>query len=380
MWNICIVGAGKIGTTIAALLRASSHYRVTLADQSLRALQAPAAEGVATLHVAAHDLAALTATLQGFHAVISAAPYYLTPTIAEAARNAGAHYFDLTEDVAGTARVRDLARDAKTVLMPQCGLAPGFVGMVGAHLAAQFDTLETLSLRVGALPLYPTNALKYNLTWSTDGLINEYLNPCEALVDGRRVSLAPLEDLETFALDGVNYECFNTSGGLGTLGETLEGTARRVSYRTIRYPGHRDILRLLLTGLGLERRRDLLKDIFEHALPHTDQDVVVVFCTATGQIDGMLREVSFLNKSLSATVNGQRRSAIQITTAAGVTGVLELVRTGKLPSRGFVGQEQVTLTEFLATDFGRLYLPGQITPIAPAPLPRSNPGTLQAAE
>ncbi|MEZ5882286.1 MAG: saccharopine dehydrogenase NADP-binding domain-containing protein [Paracoccaceae bacterium] len=381
MWNICIIGAGKIGSTIATLLAASPHYKVTLADQHAEALQKAGAEGLATMQIAVDDPAALTPRLTGFDAVISAAPFFLTPVIAEAARNAGAHYFDLTEDVAGTARVRDLAQEAGTVLMPQCGLAPGFVGMVGAHLAAQFDTLETLSLRVGALPLYPTNALKYNLTWSTDGLINEYLNPCEALVGGQRVSLAPLEDLEGFALDGVDYECFNTSGGLGTLGETLEGKARRVSYRTIRYPGHRDILRLLLTGLGLERRRDLLKDIFEHALPRTDQDVVVVFCTATGMIDGALREVSFLNKSLSAEVAGKRWSAIQITTAAGVCGVLDMVRSGHLPGRGFIGQEQVDLAAFLKTEFGRYYLPGQVTPLpTPSPRPRSSHGTLQAAE
>ncbi len=381
MWNICIIGAGKIGSTIATLLAASPHYKVTLADQHAEALQKAGAEGLATMQIAVDDPAALTPRLTGFDAVISAAPFFLTPVIAEAARNADAHYFDLTEDVAGTARVRDLAQEAGTVLMPQCGLAPGFVGMVGAHLAAQFDTLETLSLRVGALPLYPTNALKYNLTWSTDGLINEYLNPCEALVGGQRVSLAPLEDLEGFALDGVDYECFNTSGGLGTLGETLEGKVRRVSYRTIRYPGHRDILRLLLTGLGLERRRDLLKDIFEHALPRTDQDVVVVFCTATGMIDGALREVSFLNKSLSAEVAGKHWSAIQITTAAGVCGVLDMVRSGHLPGRGFIGQEQVDLAAFLKTEFGRYYLPGQVTPLpTPSPRPRSSHGTLQAAE
>ena len=381
MWNICIIGAGKIGSTIATLLAASPHYKVTLADQHAEALQKAGAEGLATMQIAVDDPAALTPRLTGFDAVISAAPFFLTPVIAEAARNADAHYFDLTEDVAGTARVRDLAQEAGTVLMPQCGLAPGFVGMVGAHLAAQFDTLETLSLRVGALPLYPTNALKYNLTWSTDGLINEYLNPCEALVGGQRVSLAPLEDLEGFALDGVDYECFNTSGGLGTLGETLEGKVRRVSYRTIRYPGHRDILRLLLTGLGLERRRDLLKDIFEHALPRTDQDVVVVFCTATGMIDGALREVSFLNKSLSAEVAGKRWSAIQITTAAGVCGVLDMVRSGPLPGRGLIGREQGELAPLLKTQFGRYYLPGQVTPLpTPSPRPRSSHGTLQAAE
>ncbi|MFC7704923.1 saccharopine dehydrogenase NADP-binding domain-containing protein [Plastorhodobacter daqingensis] len=361
MWHICIVGAGNIGQCIATMLGASGRYRVTMADQDARALHRAAGAGWPTLAVDAADPAGLARVLTGFDAVISAAPFFLTPTIAAAAKAAGAHYFDLTEDVAGTEAVRALAQDAGTVLMPQCGLAPGFVGIVGAHLAGQFDALDTLSLRVGALPLFPTNALKYNLTWSTDGLINEYCNPCDAIVAGQRIKTAPLEDHERFALDGSEYECFNTSGGLGTLCETLEGRVRRLSYRTIRYPGHRDILRLLLSDLGLERRRDLMKEVFETALPRTDQDVVIVFCTATGLRDGVLREQSFLNKSLGQMIGGQRFSAIQVTTAAGVCGAVDLVRSGKLPGQGFVAQEQVQLPEFMATEFGRHYAPGEVT-------------------
>ncbi len=87
-----------------------------------------------------------------------------------------------------------------------------------------------------------------------------------------------------------------TSGGLGTLPETLDGKARAVSYRSIRYPGHCDILKMLLHDLGLERRRDLMKEIFESALPRTDQDVVLVYCTARGRINGELREKSLINK------------------------------------------------------------------------------------
>ncbi|MFX9180922.1 saccharopine dehydrogenase C-terminal domain-containing protein, partial [Acinetobacter baumannii] len=96
----------------------------------------------------------------------------------------------------------------------------------------------------GALPLYPTNGLKYNLTWSTDGLINEYCNPCEAIVDGQMREVLPLEGLEHFSLDGLDYEAFNTSGGLGTLCETLEGRVDSLDYKTVRYPGHREIVKL----------------------------------------------------------------------------------------------------------------------------------------
>ena len=361
-WNVCVVGAGKIGQMISALLKGSPNYSVTVADHDLKALGEISRSGVATRQVDATDADGLASSFGGYDAVISAAPFFLTPAIAHAAKMAGAHYFDLTEDVAATNAVRQLAEDSQTAFMPQCGLAPGFVGIAGAALAAEFDEIDSLHMRVGALPLYPTNALKYNLTWSTDGLINEYCNPCDAIVNGELVKTAPLEDYEVLGHDGVEYECFNTSGGLGTLPETLEGRARAVSYRSIRYPGHCDILKLLLRDLGLDRRRDLLKEIFEAALPRTDQDVVLVYCTAKGLIDGALREKSLINKSFAREINGQVWSAIQVTTAAGVLGVVDLMRTGGLPATGFVRQEQVNLSDFMNTEFGRLYRAGDVTP------------------
>ena len=366
MWNICIIGGGKIGQTIAAFLAESANYTVTVADQNLEALKAIDQPNVAITQIDAADADAVAKTLGGFDAVISAAPFFLTPTIAEGAKRAGAHYFDLTEDVASTNIVRELAKDADTVFMPQCGLAPGFVGIAGAHLSAEFDSIDSLSLRVGALPIYPTNALKYNLTWSTDGLINEYCNPCDALVDGHLVKTAPLQDLEALSVDGVDYECFNTSGGLGTLAEKLQGKARSVSYRTIRYPGHRDIIKLLLHDLGLGRRVDVLKDIFETALPRTDQDVVLVYCTATGMINGEFRERSLINKTVARKINGTHWGAIQITTAAGVTGVVDMVRRGMLASVGFIAQEDVKLSDFMTTEFGRLYTAGDMTTLESA--------------
>ncbi|MEX0308249.1 MAG: saccharopine dehydrogenase family protein [Ruegeria sp.] len=360
-WKICIVGAGNIGQMIATLLKISTHYSVTVADHELAALAAFTKRGISTRQIDARNRSDLQKGLEGFDAVISAAPFFLTPAIASASKAVGAHYFDLTEDVAATNAVRELAKNSDTAFMPQCGLAPGFVGIAGAALAAEFDEIDSLHMRVGALPLYPTNALKYNLTWSTDGLINEYCNPCDAIVNGARVKTAALEDYELIGHDGVEYECFNTSGGLGTLPETLEGKAQAVSYRSIRYPGHRDILRLLLNDLGLERRRDLLKEIFETALPRTDQDVVLVYCTAKGLVDGALREKSLINKSFARTIDGQVWSAIQVTTAAGVLGVVDLMRTGVLPTKGFVRQEQVKLSDFLNTEFGRLYRAGDVT-------------------
>ncbi|MES3013544.1 MAG: saccharopine dehydrogenase NADP-binding domain-containing protein, partial [Pseudomonadota bacterium] len=256
MRNILVIGGGKIGSVVADLLVNTPEeggYRVTVADRSATTLAQIAPPGNArldTLLLDVADPARLRDALQGRFAVLSAAPYHLTLKVAQAARDAGVHYLDLTEDVASTRAIRELAQGAgsgnRAAFIPQCGLAPGFISIVAADLARQFDSLDSVRMRVGALPAYPSNALNYNLTWSTEGVINEYCEPCEAIVDGQQREVPALEEREEFSLDGVLYEAFNTSGGLGTLCETLAGKVRTLNYRTIRYPGHAAIMKALL--------------------------------------------------------------------------------------------------------------------------------------
>jgi saccharopine dehydrogenase-like NADP-dependent oxidoreductase len=210
-------------------------------------------------------------------------------------------------------------------------------------------------MRVGALPEFPTNALKYNLTWSVDGLINEYCQPCEAIRDSRTQWVQPLEGLEHFSLDGTEYEAFNTSGGLGTLCETLSGRVESLDYKSVRYPGHRNLMQFLLEDLRLSSDRDTLKTIMRRSVPSTAQDVVLVFITVSGMRDGQLVQEVFTRKIFAKTVCGVPMSAIQITTAGAMCAVLDLFREQKLPQSGFVRQEQVSLRDFLANRFGQLY-------------------------
>jgi saccharopine dehydrogenase-like NADP-dependent oxidoreductase len=356
MRDILLIGAGKIGETIADMLCASGDYRVTVADRSdLQLQKLPRRANLKTLALDVGDADVLAASLKGRYAVLSAAPYSVTGAIATAARRTGVHYLDLTEDVANTRLVKTLALGAGSALIPQCGLAPGFISIVAQDLARHFDRLDSVRLRVGALPLYPSNALNYNLTWSTDGVINEYDEPCEAIADGELREAAPLEELEEFSLDGIRYEAFNTSGGLGTLCETLQGKVRQLNYKTVRYPGHRDIMKTLIQDLRLGERRELLKDVLEHALPATQQDVVLVFVTVSGYRGGQFLQESYANKIYGAEVNGVVRSAIQITTAAGICTMLDLLAAGVLPQKGFVRQEEVSLATFLSNRFGTAY-------------------------
>lgn len=361
MKDILVIGAGKIGSVVAELLVDTPQdggYRVTVADRSAALLAQIDADPrrsdrLSTLALDIGDPAGLRAALQGRYAVLNAAPYHLTLPVARAALDAGVHYLDLTEDVASTRAIRALAPQARSALIPQCGLAPGFISIVAADLARRFDSLDSVRMRVGALPAYPSNALNYNLTWSTEGVINEYCEPCEAIVDGHLCSVPALEEREEFSLDGVLYEAFNTSGGLGTLCETLAGRVRTLNYRTIRYPGHAAIMKALLHDLRLRDRRDVLKDILEQALPSTMQDVVIVFVTVAGLRDGRLQQDTYARKVYSHVLAGKMRSAIQITTASSLCAMLDLLAAGELPQRGFVRQEEVALASFVANRFGR---------------------------
>src|SRR5688572_4645619 len=364
MPKVLILGAGKIGVLISGLLAESGSYEVHLADVSGEAANAVVnAHRFANLRahtLDASDTAALDAHLKSHpvNAVISGLPYYCNIAVAEAARRAGIHYFDLTEDVEVTGAVRDIAAGASQAFVPQCGLAPGFISIAANELIGEFHELRTVKLRVGALPQHPNNVLKYSLTWSTEGLINEYGNPCEAIVNGRRVEAAPLEGLEEIEIDGTLYEAFNTSGGLGSLGETYGARTQSMDYKTMRYPGHCAQMRLLMNDLKLNHDRGTLKRILENAVPQTLQDVVIVYAAVTGKQEGELREENYVSKIYPQVIAGRLWSAIQVTTASGITAVVDLVLAEPDRYHGFVPQERFRLPEILQNRFGRYYAPG----------------------
>jgi len=373
MHRVLVLGAGKIGSLIAGLLEESGDYAVTLADSRPGAAaevaaahqrggreQAGGAGGIKALDLDATRLADLEAALRGHRidAVVSSLPYYCNELVARAARTSGAHYFDLTEDVRSATAVLGIAADASTAFAPQCGLAPGFISIAAAELIRHFQSVRTVKLRVGALPQHPNNVLKYSLTWSTEGLINEYGNLCRSVVNGEAQNVQPLEGLEEIEIDGTLYEAFNTSGGLGSLADSFGTGVESMDYKTIRYPGHCEQMRLLMNGLKLNQDRGTLKRILENSVPQTLQDVVIVYAAVTGLQEGELREENYVNKVYPQVIGGRLWSAIQITTAGGICAVLDLVLRHPEQYRGFVRQEQFPLNEVLANRFGRYYSDG----------------------
>lgn len=361
MHKVLLLGAGKIGSLIATLLAGSEDYFVHVGDidpEPLKRLDAELSPAHATTAVFdVLDKAATERYLSGneLDAVISSLPYYCNPTVAELARTHNLHYFDLTEDVESTHRIHAIAAGADHAFIPQCGLAPGVVSIVANELMTHFDSVETVKMRVGALPVHPSNALKYSLTWSTDGLINEYGNICYGIENGQKVALMPLEGYETIEIDGLLYEVFNTSGGLGTLADSHAGKVKTMNYKTLRYPGHCEKIHLLMVDLKLNEDRETMKRILENAIPKTLQDVVLIYVSVIGRRQGELFEENYVKKIYPQTIGGTLWSAIQVTTAAGICAVIDLVFQSPSTYREFVTQESFHLQSVLHNRFGQFY-------------------------
>ncbi len=358
MPQVLVLGAGKIGSLVAGLLSATGQYHVHLADLTLdapkRLVDELSLSAVTTcaLDVRRPDSVAAYVRSHRFDAVLSSLPYFCNPTVAEIARAHHLHYFDLTEDVSVTDRVKAISKGADQAFIPQCGLAPGFISIVANDLIGHFESIDSVKMRVGALPVHPSNALKYSLTWSTDGLINEYANVCVGIEGGEEVHLQPLEGYETIDLDGLLYEAFNTSGGLGTLADTYRGRVRTMNYKTLRYPGHCEKIQFLMKDLKLNEDRETLKRILERAIHQTQQDVVLIYAAVTGARQSELFEETYVKKVYPRTILGRLWSAIQVTTASSLCCVVDLVLARPATYRGFITQEHFDLQDVLNNRFG----------------------------
>ncbi len=240
--TIAVLGLGRVGRLAARLLERSG-FEVTGIDQAsdphdpdepFEVVRADVGSDAVARRVSAAD------------AVLSCLPYHRNVRVAEIAHGAGAHYFDLTEDVPTTERIRELAVDSRAVMAPQCGLAPGFVGIVAANQALAFDRCRSIRMRVGALPHHPTGLLGYAFNWSPEGVVNEYLNDCEVIEDGVRKWVSPMEWHETIHVAGTRLEAFTTSGGAGHDVRDLPRTGRQPRLQDDALPGSHGADELLL--------------------------------------------------------------------------------------------------------------------------------------
>ncbi|RLQ89190.1 saccharopine dehydrogenase family protein [Notoacmeibacter ruber] len=350
MKTIAVLGLGKVGTLASELLH-ECEFAVTGFDSLPPRDDLP----FPTRQIDVSDTAALASALGDFDAVLSCLPYSFNIGVANVAHRLGLHYFDLTEDVPTTQAILELSKTSEGLMAPQCGLAPGFVGIVGAHLIEQFDDCRSCRMRVGALPQNPTGLMGYSFNWSPEGVVNEYLNDCEVLEDGVIKTVSPMEWIEKIVIGGIELEAFTTSGGLGTMCQTYKDRVPNLDYKTMRYPGHVALMNFFFHELLMRERRKEAGDILVNAKPPVNDDIVYIHISAEGLIGGRLERREFVRGLKPVEIGGKFRTAIAWTTASSVVAVMEMVRDGTVPATGFLKQEDISLDTFLKTRNGSRY-------------------------
>lgn len=373
MANVAIFGAGKIGTAVAGLLsrRKSSASTAQLAAMSRHdaLLSTPyivddplsncetfmidkrVADEVDILaDIELLDDVGIAGVLQNYDIkyVINALPFFFNEKIARAAVLAGCHYIDFTEDDGASDAVQKIYSSTNLSCATKCGLAPGFINYVGMELASAVDNPSKLMICVGALPVnvnyYHGNPEdSYKLSWSVDGLVNEYIKPCRVRIGGVEKEISALTGDETVLIDGFQYEAAFTAGGVGSLIKDLKHVPN-VYYKTLRYPGHYDYVKE-----AVQRHHgnfSAIKKEFLSKFAFDDDVVVVVYaeCVGKPRADGTVVRKTFASKFYG----NQEHSAIQLTTAGGGLAALELMVSGQI--HGIINHKDIPYQSFINTE------------------------------
>lgn len=357
--RVLIMGAGKIGVAVSSLLNFSKDYTVYIGD--IKKPKEINDSEITFVQMSIDNKEQIKTFIKehSIEAIISCLPFNLTIKVATIASECNINYFDPTEDVKTTEEVYQLSKNSKATFVPQCGLAPGFISIAANSLMREFEDIDHVKMRVGALSQSTNNGLNYAFTWSIDGVINEYIHPCIVIENGNKKLVPALSGLETLVIDGNQYEAFNTSGGIGSLADSYFGKVKNIDYKTIRYLGHCDKMKFILQDLRLKDDPNLAKQILMKVVPHVQKDKVVVYVSVQGDIHGALHEKHYTNTLLPAEINNNYFTAIQLTTATGMCTMVDKVLHEK-KFHGLVHQEQLSLDEFLNNRFGKYYKTGTI--------------------
>ncbi|MGX1741470.1 saccharopine dehydrogenase NADP-binding domain-containing protein [Bosea sp. NPDC055353] len=340
-FKVVIVGAGRIGTALALLLREQPEFEILLADPTEPGRRRVKALGLPLADADPSHPARLDQLLAGADAVVAALPSPATPMVAAAARRHGTHYLDLGDDGAALEAIRREAEVASGCFVAQCGISPGLVSGLVLDLASRCGNEPDIAVRIGALPQQPSGRLGYGLIWDIDATLREYTRPSVALIDGQKAELAPLSRCSPLRLDSCDYEAFVSSAIPDTLCARLAGqVASLVSY-TIRYPGHADSIAFLLDELKLRDRIYLLRNLFLNGLPEIADDRLLISIVATSRRDGSEAAEHFLRKIEPVEIGGVVVGAMRRTAASHVAAVLDLLRSGSIGKPGLLAQEDI---------------------------------------
>jgi lysine 6-dehydrogenase len=369
-----VIGAGMMGTAAAYdMARSPAVQSVTLADNDPRRAKEGARriEDLLQLHhkadairnkvraveLDASDEKDATRLMRGHNAVLSAVPYFFNVGLAKAAIRARSHFADLGGNNTVVRKTYALAREAakrNIAVAPDCGLSPGMASILAGELVRRLSTgggssrrhkVDALKLYVGGLPKYPKHPFQYQLVFSVEGLINEYVEPARVLKNGKIQEIEPLTEPEDFHMTGFSpLVAFHTSGGTSTMPETFTGQVGECFEKTLRYPDHYKLIRGLYDlGFFSSKKkkfrkvalspREMTSALFLEKLSGKEPDVCIMRIEAH-QNDRVLafEMVDYFDPKLELT-------AMMRTTAWPASIVLQMITSGVIRKRGAIKQE-----------------------------------------
>ena len=368
-YKIIIAGGGGIGTAVGLILRELCSFTIDLYigdsndEQATKAAdciyQNSAKPGwVQPFHLPASGInAELSSIFQEGDIVLDCLPGNQSPRIAKLAKEHGLHYANLTEYVKETNEVIEIAKDAETGFILQTGLAPGFIDVLAHGLYQEFcrkygvEIVDYISIKVGALTQNSAPPHFYGFTWSPIGVATEYVKPAIVIRDFKKTTRPSLSERALVIIDGVTYEEDLTSGGAADLPSALEGKAKNLDYKTLRYPGHFDWIDNLLAEIqdGPDRAKKLQEKL-EEIVPLVQDDIVVIHASVQGRdCDGRLRLKEKTYRIEPIRIGGVTLRAIQATTAAALAESARMLLSGVYS--GVILQSQIPPDEFLNGPF-----------------------------
>ena len=366
--KILVLGAGRMGhgAVFDLIHNSPAVESVTVADFDLGKADAVAASvggNVTARHIDASNYSDIVELFRGHDSVISCVNYWYNVSLSKAAIEVGANFCDLGGNNYIVDEQLALDADAKAAginIIPDCGLAPGMVSILAMHGAAKFEKVDEIHIRVGGLPQDPQPPLDYQLVFSVEGLINEYIEVARVIRDGKIVEVESMTELESLEFDGFPpLEAFQTSGGTSTLPDTFLGNIRELDYKTIRYAGHCDKFKAMI-DLGLcsseemvvdfqkVKPRKVFGDLLQKHLPADGPDYVLVRVEVVGDGGKRLR-YDIVDKLDPAT----GMSAMMRTTAFPASIIAQMMASGDVLSRGATPQEKAIHPEKFVSELAR---------------------------
>ena len=385
--KLLVIGSGMMGSAAAYDMARQDHVdSVTLADSDLKRAKDVAArvnritagKKVRAVGLDASKEKEAARVMKGHDGALSAVPYFLNLGLAKAAIGAGCNFADLGGNNTVVRQELALAKQAEKrgiAIAPDCGLSPGMASILGGELVRRLDgRADALKLYVGGLPENPMPPFNYQLVFSVEGLINEFVEPARILRKGRLISIDPLTEPEPFHMDGfAPLVAFQTSGGTSTLPETFEGKVGECFEKTLRYPGHYDLL-CELKELGLfssEKMRvgnvevaprAIMSKLFEEKFAGKGPDVCIMRLEAhesikapgvRGLLGGKLKGRVATFTMVDHYDPKSDMSAMMRTTAFPASIVLQMMCTGAVSKRGAVLQERDIPAETFLEEIAR---------------------------